>query len=137
MSIRSQCLLGLLVFAAGTVVGAVAWPQLEPTPPRRWEATVYLPLQDNAGKRFAPAVWNEALDMLIAEFGGATLGQEVTGCWVNDSGKIQREPVQLVIVSLERNKLPRLRAALHRIAELLGQEAIYVRYEEPRIELIR
>jgi hypothetical protein len=132
-----QALLVLLVFTAGGVVGVVVWPLLERTPPRRLEATIYFPVQDNEGKRFTPEVWDGALNILIEEFEGATLGQQVTGCWRNQAGQIQREPIQLVIVSLERRQLPQLQAALHRIAKLLGQEAIYVRYEEPRIELIR
>src|SRR5262249_42025636 len=71
-----RVLLGVALFAAGLVAGAAAavWWLSPPGPPRVWEATVLLPLVDNRGERVPPERWNAALDPLVAEFGGVTLG---------------------------------------------------------------
>lgn len=104
--------------------------------PRRWEATVYLPLADNGGQPFAEAAWHDALDGLVARFGGATLGPPQEGCWLDARRRVCREPVRPVVVSFPRERLDEFRHAIHEVGERLGQEAMYVRFEEPRVELI-
>jgi hypothetical protein len=104
--------------------------------PRRWEATVYLPLADNQGRPFGEAEWHDALGGLVTPFGGATLGQELEGCWRNGRGRLHREWVRPVVISFLPERLPEFRAAVHDVGKRLGQEAIYVRFEQPRVVLI-
>jgi hypothetical protein len=104
--------------------------------PRRWEATVYLPLADNLGQSFAETVWQEALERLVTPFGGATLGPPQEGCWVDARQRVCREPVRPVVVSFAPERLGEFRRAVHAVGQHLGQEAMYVRFEEPRVELI-
>jgi hypothetical protein len=105
--------------------------------PRRWEATVYLPLADNQGRPFGETEWQEALDSLVSPFGGATLGQPLEGCWQNGQGRLCREWVRPVVISFDRERVAEFRAAAHGVGKRLGQEAIYVRFEEPRVALIQ
>lgn len=105
--------------------------------PRRWEATVFLPLADNQGRPFDEAEWQDALERLIGAFGGATLGQPQEGCWRDASGRVCREWVRPVVVSFASARLHEFRGAVQVVGERLGQEAIYVRFEEPRVELVQ
>jgi hypothetical protein len=104
--------------------------------PRRWEATVYLPLSDNQGRAFAERAWHEALEALVTPFGGATLGQPQEGCWLDARRRVCREQVRPVVVSFAPDRLDEFRRAVHGVGKHLGQEAMYVRFEEPRVELI-
>ncbi len=143
-----RALTGLVLFLAGLTLGGLtvyAWLHplsgpvaagVEKLPPRRWEATIYLPLEDNHGKRFAPEVWDGALNLLVAEFGGATLGPEQKGCWLDARREVKREPIQLVVVSFEQDRLNTFQEVVRKVGRQLRQEAMYVRYEEPRIDLI-
>lgn len=112
-----------------------------PSPPdgpagRQWEATVYLPLADNHGWPFDEAEWQAALDELVTAFGGATLGDPREGCWREANGRTLREWVRPVVVSFATSRLGELRAAAHAVGVRLGQEAVYVRFEEPRVEVV-
>lgn len=104
--------------------------------PRQWEATVYLPLADNQGRPFVEADWQAALERLVTPFGGATLGQPQEGCWLDDRRRMCREPIRPVVVSFAPGRLEEFRRAVHRAGQHLGQQAMYVRYEEPRVQLI-
>jgi hypothetical protein len=104
--------------------------------PRRLEATVLLPLADNDGRPFAEAAWQEALDELVAPFGGATLGPPLEGCWLDARQRVCREPVRPIVVSFAPERLNEFRHAVHNVGKRLGQEAMYIRFEEPRIELL-
>ena len=104
--------------------------------PRRWEATVYLPLADNQGRPFAEADWQAALERLVVPFGGATLGQPLEGCWLDDRRRMCREPVRPVVVSFAHGRLEEFRRVVHHVGQHLGQEAMYVRFEEPHVQLI-
>jgi hypothetical protein len=137
-------LVGVLLLAAGIALGASAvhlWPGGRPTadteglPARMLEATVYLPLRDNQGHEFPPGEWQAAIDGLVKHMGGATLGDKRQGFWLTD-GTVQREPVQLLTVSLERRRLGAFRQAVEELGRRLGQKSVYVRWEEPRVELI-
>jgi hypothetical protein len=138
-------LLGLVLFLAGTGVGGgavVGWQHLhhppppEELPPRRCEATVYLPVVDNDGRRIDEEHWRQAVGGLVADFGGATLGAEQEGWWVDGRRQVHREPVRLVVISFERHRLAEFRAGLRDLGRRLGQEELYVRMEEPHIELL-
>jgi hypothetical protein len=142
-----RALIGLVLFLDGLGLGGLgvyAWLHPLPSPvatvqklpARRWEATLYLPLEDNQGKRFVPEVWDGALNLLVAEFGGATLGPEQKGCWLDAEKQIRREPIQLVIVSFEQDRLTTFQEVVRQVGRRLRQEAMYVRYEESRIDLI-
>jgi hypothetical protein len=138
------------VLTAGVAVGRYALPcwDLAACPaeapaavsgrpaPRCWEATVYLPLADNEGQPFSEAAWQAALAELVVPFGGATLGQPQEGCWLDASGQVCREPVRPVVVSFVPERLDEFRNAVHDVGKRLGQEAMYVRFEEPRVQLI-
>jgi hypothetical protein len=104
--------------------------------PRCWEATVYLPLADNQGRPFSEGVWQEALEVLVASFGGATLGQPQEGCWLDAGRRVCRERVRPVVISFAPQRLDEFRQAVHDVGKRLGQEAMYVRFEEPRVELV-
>jgi hypothetical protein len=141
-------LLGVALFAAGLAVGGYAvhtWersPGLSPqppaadAPPRVWEGTVYVPLTDNQGRRFTDEEWRRALDVLAADFGGATLGTEVEGWSLDPQKRVRREPVRPVAVSFGRDRLGDFRERVREVGRRLGQEAMYVRLEEPRVELL-
>jgi hypothetical protein len=47
-----------------------------------------------------------------------------------------REQVRPVIVSFAPGRLDEFRHAVHNVGQRLGQEAMYVRFEEPRVQLI-
>ena len=134
---------GALGFALGLAVGAAAtfaWHlhqvgRLGGLPPRRSEATVFLPLVDNDGRAVPEERWREALGLLVTEFGGATLGAPVEGCWRDADGTIRREPVRPVVVSFEPGRLANFRQALQRVGRRLGQQVLYTRFSEPRVEL--
>jgi hypothetical protein len=134
----------LLLFALGAAAGGLfvhflprpAVPASDGLPPRRLEAVVYLPTQPNPDRPFTPKDWDDALDLLVREMGGATLGPTAEGCWLGAGGKVQRETVRLVVVTFERERLDALRGVLRRVGKKLGQEAIYVRLEQPRIEVL-
>ncbi len=134
--------LGLLVLGAALGAGGLlAWQQTNPASPdrlapRSLEGTVYLPLHDNQGKPFPHDQWQGAVEVFVRRFGGATLGDRRTGFWRDGSGKVQGEPVQLLTVSFDRDRLDEFRAATREVARRLGQESVYVRFEEPHVELI-
>jgi hypothetical protein len=111
-------------------------PAAETTAPRRLEATVYLPLADGKGRPFSDAVWDEALGRLITPFGGATLRRPQEGYWVDARGRLAREPVRPLVISFAPERLGEFRKAVHDVGRRLGQEAMYVRFEEPRVDLI-
>jgi hypothetical protein len=97
---------------------------------------VYLPLADSGGQPFSEEAWHGALELLVVRFGGATLGQPQEGCWLDASGRACREPVRPVVVSFSRERLNEFRHAVLAVGRRLGQEAMYVRFEEPRVQLI-
>ena len=133
-----------IVFVTGAAAGGTGvhlWrgatapgPAADDLPPRRLEATVLLPSVDNYGRPL-DAQWQAALELLTKEFGGATLGPPQEGCWRDAQGKLRREPVRPVTVTFERGKLGRFREVLDEVGKKLGQEAVYARFEEPRVEL--
>jgi hypothetical protein len=139
---RRSVLVGLfllgVVVGGGLVLGvSEGWRRSFPSaPPRRLEATIYLPTTGNAQKTFTKEEWHAALELLVREFGGATLGHEVEGFWIDAGGRLQREPVRPVIISFERDKLDRFRQVVLQVGLKLGQETIYTRFEEPRVELL-
>jgi hypothetical protein len=140
-----RILAGIGLLSLGAALGAVGtlfwqhWQPPEPAedaPARSWEATVYLPIKDNAGKPFPPHVWDKAVGVLVRRFGGATLGPKRQGLWLTNDRNIQSEPVRLVTVSFDRGRLGQFREAVREVGNRLGQETVYIRLEEPRIEFI-
>ena len=130
----------LLVFLLGAAAGAVAmrlWDRPLKLPPRRLEATVYLPTAGNPDKPFTQQDWDEAVGLLVKEFEGATLGAEVEGLWRGADGKLQREKVRPVIVTFDTHRLADFRRVLDEVGRRLKQEAVYARFEKPRVELRR
>src|SRR5262245_20993846 len=108
-------LLRVLWFGGGLRTGLMAgliapWPATPLSPgaraveavrpaPRRCEATLYLPLADNQGRPFPEAQWQEALEVVVRPFGGATLGEPREGCWIDPARRLCREWVRPVVVS--------------------------------------
>ncbi len=134
--------LGFFLFLLGGAVGGGAvWvrtshpPTAADEPPVRWEATVFLPLVANPEHPFTPQEWDDALALLVKEFGGATLGTEVEGCWIDQHGRLQRERVRPVVVSFESARLGDFRRVLDAVGRRLGQEALYTRFERPQVEV--
>jgi hypothetical protein len=131
-------LTGIAVGAAGVWwwMPAASEAPSSPKPSRSWEATVYLPLNDNQGKPFARDRWAAAVAVLVRRFGGATLGSRRQGLWLNARQRIQMEPIRLCTISFDRPRLDEFRQAMREVGRRLGQESMYVRLEEPRIEVI-
>jgi hypothetical protein len=137
-----RLLLALTLFLLGALVGGLfvhfqgrLWTlPAEGLPQRRLEAVVYLPTQPNPEHPFTPKEWDDAIALLVREMGGATLGPTAEGCWLGDDGKMQREPIRLVVVSFERDRLDTFRRAIRQVGEKLGQKMLYFRLEQPRIE---
>jgi hypothetical protein len=132
-------LLGVVLFAAGLAVGGLGvytWEHRPSSLPRRLEATVLLPTQDDKGAAFPDERWQEALRLLVDECGGATVGPPQEGWWQDDSKSITREPVRPVVVSFPKDRLAGFRVAVTEAGRRLGQRAVYVRYEEPRLEIL-
>ena len=132
----SLLLAAVFIAGAGAGAGSVFYHFTWGDPPRRCEATVYLPLVDNEDHRFSDETLQQAVGLFVKEFGGATLGAEQEGYWQDSHGRVRREPVRLLVVSFERGRLPDLRRVLHEVGRLLGQEAMYARLDEPRILLL-
>ena len=140
--------IGAAMLTAGIVVGRYTLPLPKAAPvhaaapsvnrpaPQCWEAQVYLPLADNAGEPFSEGVWQEALATLVVPFGGATLGAPQEGCWVDARGHVCRERVRPVVISFSPERLDEFRTVVLAVGRRLGQEAMYVRFEEPRVELV-
>jgi hypothetical protein len=136
---KSRCVflnLGLLALGIALGVSGVLLWQRWGEPVRSWEATVYLPVNDNRGKPFPPKEWRAAIGILVERFGGATLGGRREGFWLGARRRIQREPVRLLTVSFDRGRLDEFRQAVREVGKRLGQQTVYVRYEEPHVELI-
>jgi hypothetical protein len=132
---RGLIVVGLL--AAGVALGRYAPPLSgEGVMSRRLEATVYVPLSDAGGRPFDEGTWGQALEELVTRFGGATLGPPQEGCWLDARRRVCREPVRPVVVSFDPARLGEFRAAVHEVGTRLGQESMYVRFEEPSVDLI-
>jgi hypothetical protein len=151
MSPQVRGLLTIAVFVTGVVVGGSAaltwtsWQQLTTPPPpvagkedstRVWEATVFVPVVDSEGQRFNEPDWQRALDILVADFGGATLGNEQEGWWLDARKQIHREAVRPVTISFARSRLEEFRTSVREVGRRLRQESMYVRLEEPRVEVL-
>jgi hypothetical protein len=133
---------GFFLFLLGVGVGGGAvwyWiarpPATSDEPPVRWEATVFLPIVANPEHPFTIQDWDDAIALLVKAFGGATLGTEIEGWWMDDQGRLQRERVRPVIVSFEPAKLGDFRRVLDTVGRRLGQKAMYTRFERPQIEV--
>jgi len=123
------------LFSLGWLAGARWGGPGDAQPGRRWEATIFLPLNDNQQRPFARQEWEEAINRLVREFGGVTLGTAQEGYYHNNKGELQHEPVRPVIVSFGPGELERFRMVADELGRQLGQEALYVRFEQPRVEL--
>jgi hypothetical protein len=128
-------LLGVGVGGGGVWYRSARAPATSDGPPVRWEATVFLPVVANPDHPFTPQEWDDAVALLVKEFGGATLGTEVEGCWIDGQGRLQRERVRPVIVSFEPARLGDFRRVLDTVGRRLGQEALYTRFERPQVEV--
>lgn len=137
--------LGLGLFLLGVLTGAGLMtlrargqpvPASIAAPERRLEATIFLPLTGNPRQPFSEKEWHDALSLLVADFGGATLGLPQEGYWRDGDGKLQKEPIRPVIVSFAPERLERFRQLVNEVGRRLGQEEVYVRFEEPRVELL-
>jgi hypothetical protein len=141
--------IALVLFLAGAAAGGfgvLAWehgprllhrpPPPGGEPPRRWEATLYLPAAANDGQRFSEDVWQDAVAVLVDRFGGATLAGEQEGWWLDRDRRLRREPVRPVVVSFERHRLGEFRDLVREVGRRLGQEEMYVRLDEPRVETL-
>jgi hypothetical protein len=127
----------LLGLVAGVGLARPGSPPVPPDlPPRHCEATVYLPLADNHGRKIPDDEWQRALDLLVADLGGATLQAPLEGCWRDGRGHLCREPMRPVAVTFERRRLDDFRRTVRQVGRHLGQEVLYVRFTEPRVELL-
>src|SRR5262245_12341438 len=104
MTVLFRGLMGVGLLLAGIVAGrstgrpgeqtpppaAAPREATEGPPPRRLEATVYVPLCDNQGQPFGEGEWKTALAALVSRFRGATLGPPQEGCWLAADGRLVR-----------------------------------------------
>jgi hypothetical protein len=144
---RCWGLYGCVLFLAGVAAGGAAvlgfehGPRLlhrpaAAEPPRRWEATLYLPVVDGDGRRFSADDWQAALSDLVERFGGATVAAEQEGWWVDARKQVRREPVRPVTISFDRHRLGEFRDSIRALGRRLGQAEMYFRLEEPRVEVL-
>jgi hypothetical protein len=143
---RRNTLIGCCLLTIGIVLGAsgaILWqhwyppgPDPDPLPPASLEGTIYLPLNDNQGAAFTDDELQAAIKPLVRQFGGATLGGKRRGFWLADDRRVQSEPIQLLTVSFPRGRLSAFRQAVAEVGRRLGQQSMYVRFEEPRVELV-
>jgi predicted Zn-dependent protease with MMP-like domain len=106
-------------------------------PGRQLEATVYLPLVDEDGKKFSEERFDAALALFVKPFGGATLLERREGLWHDEAHRrLVREPIRPVVVSFEASRLEEFRQAARQAGRLLDQQAIYIRFAEPGIDLL-
>jgi hypothetical protein len=132
----------LTLFLVGAIAGALVltliqrW-QADALPPPRLEATVFLPLVDNNDRAFTDEKWQEVLGLFADAFGGATLGPEQEGAWRDDGGRVRREPIRLIVVSFEPGQLAEFRRVVDEAGSRLGQDAVYIRFERPHVEIRR
>lgn len=127
-------LLGMLA-GAGAVLGWQRY-RVPAVPERRLEATVYLPTTDDRGHPVGEERWQKALGLLVKDLGGTTVGPPLDGYWRDDKGQLCHEPVRPVIVSFEPSQLPQFRRTLKEVGRRLGQQVLYTRFEQPRVELL-
>jgi len=130
---------GVILFAAGVGVGLVA-PRFWPSPlpdgvESRWEATLYLPAPVSGHPHLNDDAYKAALAEFTRPFGGATLLSPVEGLWHGEDGKLQSEAVRPVVVSFQAALLPEFKERLTALRHRLNQEALYIRYERPLVEL--
>ena len=135
---------------AGLLVGLNApWQTAAPAPvrrveaaargrsaPRHCEATLYLPLADDQGRRFSESEWQERWRNCVRPFGGATLGEPREGCWIGSGRRLCREWVRPVVISFAPERIEEFRRAARAAGRKLGQEAMYARFEEPGVDLL-
>jgi hypothetical protein len=76
------------------------------------------------------------LGILIARFGGATAGERRDGYWLDHRKHIQREAVRPVVVSFDLGRLEEFRQAVREVGQRLGQETMFVRFQDSQVELI-
>lgn len=130
-------LVALVTFLLGSAAGYLLprWPTPAPSGfESRWEATLYLPAP---GGDFTEDTWKAALTEFTREpFRGATLLAPVEGWWHGDDGKVAREAVRPIVVSFASDHLPEFQARARALGKRLGQEAIYIRYERPFVQLL-
>jgi hypothetical protein len=139
MSTVRLWVLAAAAFAAGAAVGvAVVLFVREREPaadvPRRLEATVYLPRHDNSGRLFEDK-FDQAVNLFVANFGGATLTDYAEGRSLHDK-EVRVESIRFLVVSFEPGRLARFREVLNAAGQLLGQKEMYVRFDEPRVLLM-
>lgn len=130
---------GVILFAAGVGVG-LATPRYWPSPlpdgvESRWEATLYLPAPVAGHPHLNDDAWKAALAEFTRPFGGATLVGPVEGLWHAEDGKLASEAVRPVVVSFPAELLPEFKERLKALRQRLNQEALYIRYERPLVEL--
>jgi hypothetical protein len=128
------------VFAGGVAVGVAAVLLVHERPragdlPRRLEATVYLPRHDNHGRLFEEK-FDQAVNLFVANFGGVTLTDFAEGRSLGKQKEVRVESIRLLVVSFEPGRLDDFRKVLGEAGTLLGQDEMYVRFEEPRVLLL-
>lgn len=133
-------LVGLVMFVLGGLAGLCVrglWdpPLLPPGMESRWEATLYLPAPVAGEVHLTEDAWKSAVTEFTKPFGGATLASTVEGIWHAENGVLQSETVRPVIVSFRAEQLGEFRERLRNLRARLRQEALYIRYERPLIEL--
>lgn len=90
---------------------------------------LFLPLRDNAGTRFPPAVFSAVRAELTEAFGGVTAYQRApaTGLWEDDGNEVQRDYLVLVEVMVESLDRPWWKQYAADLAVRVHQEEVLVR----------
>ena len=133
---------GLSVIALAIAVVSVSFVALrhgeavdDRQPHARWEATIFVPVNDSSGAPFSAGVWHNAMAELVTPFGGATVHEPKDGYWNGRTG-VMHEPVRPIVVTFDPAEMPKFRAALFAMGKILGQEEMYARLEKCHVEQV-
>lgn len=127
---------GFLLGGSAVYTWERAHQSTENEPQACWEATVYLPMVDNEGRRFTSEEFQAALSVLVNGLGGATLIEEREGYWLDGGNKLCREPVRPVLVSFHPGRLDTFRSTVREVGRRLGQAIVYYRLEKLHVEML-
>ena len=111
--------------------------QRDATPPlgRYAEYCLIVPLRFNSGERVPTALRQRIEGMLLDRFDGFSADRNIDGAWRGPDGQIYADRHDEY--RLAARDAASVLAAAREIGDLLDQHAVYVRYPDNRVEIVR